>query len=94
MLSSKKKKKERKKATIHSQTVSLIVAFSLIILFYYFLKILFIFRERRREGEKHQSVASHTPPTAHMASSPGVCPDRESKANLQFAVSAQSTELH
>ena len=44
---------------------------------------LFIFRERRREGErkgeKHQCVvASHTPPTGDLARNPGACPDWES----------------
>ena len=45
-------------------------------------KILFIFRERRREGEregeKHQYVvASHTPPTGDLACNPGMSPDWE-----------------
>ena len=41
---------------------------------------LFIFRQRRREGEregeKHQCVvASHTPLTGNLACNPGMCPD-------------------
>ena len=49
----------------------------------YFLKVLFIFRERGREGErkggKHQCVvASHVAPTGDLAQNPGMCPDRES----------------
>ena len=47
-----------------------------------FLKILFIFRERRkegeREGEEHQCVlASCEPPTGALAHIPGMCPDWE-----------------
>ena len=43
---------------------------------------LFIFRERRRQGEreeeKHQCVvASHTPPTGDLAHNPSTCPDWE-----------------
>ena len=43
----------------------------------------FIFRERRREGEregeKHQCVvASHIPPTGDLACNAGICPDWES----------------
>ena len=46
-------------------------------------KILFIFRERgregEREGEKHQCVvASCAPTTADLARNPGLCPDWES----------------
>ena len=46
---------------------------------YYFLKILFIFREKGREGErereKHQCVvASHMPPSGDLACSPGMWP--------------------
>ena len=45
-----------------------------------FKKILFIFREREKEGEKegekHQCVvASHVPPTGDLAHNPGMCPD-------------------
>ena len=48
-------------------------------LFMYFLFFkVFIFRERRREGErqgeKHQwVVASHVPPTGDLARTPGMC---------------------
>ena len=43
---------------------------------------LFIFREKgrmegEREGEKHESGASHTPPTRDLAHNPGICPDGE-----------------
>ena len=49
----------------------------------FFLKVLFIFRERgregEREGEKHQCVvASHAPPTRDLACNPGMCPAWES----------------
>ena len=45
-----------------------------------FLKILFISREKRkegeREGEKHQCVvASCAPPSGDLARNPGMCPD-------------------
>ena len=47
------------------------------------LKILFIFRENgkegEKEGEKHQCVvASHMPPTGDLAWNPGMCFDWES----------------
>ena len=63
----------------------------------YFLRFyLFIFRERRRdgerEGEKRQCVvASQVPPTGDLAGNPGMCPDWESnrrpsgsQAGIQF----------
>ena len=50
---------------------------------FFFLKIVFIFRERvregGREGEKQQCVvASQKPPTGDLARNPGVRPGRES----------------
>ena len=47
---------------------------------FFFFKVLFyFFRQRGREGEKHQCVAaSHVPPTGDLASNPGMCPDWES----------------
>ena len=58
---------------------------------------MFIYFQRegkgRREGEKHQSVASRAPPTGDVAHNLGMCPDRES--NLQpfsLQASAQSIE--
>ena len=47
-----------------------------------FFKVLFIFRQRgregHREGEKHQCmVASHMAPTGDLAHNPGMCPDWE-----------------
>ena len=60
-----------------------------------FLKILFIFRERRREGEKHRSVASHTPPTGDLACNPGMHPDQESnRRHFGLQAGAQPTEPH
>ena len=45
-------------------------------------KILFIFRERgregKREGEKRGWVASCTAPAGDLAHNPGMCPDWES----------------
>ena len=51
--------------------------------FFIFLKIIFLFRDRgregEREGEKHQCVvASRTPPTRDLSHNPGMCPDWES----------------
>ena len=62
--------------------------------------ILFIFRERGREGErkgeKHQCmVASHVPPIGDLARNPGMCPDWESNQRpFGSKVSTQSTEPH
>ena len=49
---------------------------------YLFLNILFIFKEKGREGEregkKHQCVvAAHVAPTGDLACNPGMCPDWE-----------------
>ena len=52
----------------------------------------FIFRERRREGEKHQCVvASSAPPTGDLALNPDMCPDWESNWS-PFSSPTQSTE--
>ena len=64
-----------------------------------FLKILFIFRERGREGEegeKHQRVtASSAPPAGDLAHNPGMCPDWELNWwPLGSQTSTQSTEPH
>ena len=66
----------------------------------FLLKILFIFRERGREGEregkKHQCVvASCAPSTGDQACNTGMCPDWESNW-WPFGLQAgpQSTEPH
>ena len=51
--------------------------------FFILLKILFIFRERGKEGEREEGkhrcvVASRTPPAEDLACNPGMCPDWES----------------
>ena len=62
--------------------------------------ILFIFRQRvregEREGEKHQCVvASHAPQTGDLACNPGMCPDWESnQRSFGSQADAQSTEPH
>ena len=65
----------------------------------FFLKILFIFLERRgegeREGEKHQCVvASHISPLGTWTThNPGMCPDWESNWQpVCLLASTQSTE--
>ena len=63
---------------------------------FYFLKILFILREKGREGEKHQRVvASPTPPTGDLAQNPGRRLDQESN-QWPFGSQAgtQSTDPH
>ena len=59
---------------------------------------LFIFRERRREGEKHGCVRETStahPTTGNLARSQGVCPDRESNQGLfSSQASVQSTKPH
>ena len=65
-----------------------------------FFHILFISRERgregEREGEKHQCVvASHIPPTGDLARNPGMRPDWESNQRpFGLQAGAQSTEPH
>ena len=62
--------------------------------------MLFIFRERgregEREGEKHQSVvASHVPPTGDLAHNPGMCLDWESNQRpFGLQAGTQSTGSH
>ena len=57
---------------------------------FYFLRFyLFIFRERGREGEregkKHRSVVSLTPPTRDMVHNPDMCPDQIEPVTFGFA---------
>ena len=65
-----------------------------------FLKILFIFRERgregEREGEKYQcAVVSQVATTGDLAPNPGTCPDWESNQRpFGLQAGGQSTELH
>ena len=45
--------------------------------------------------EKHQSVASHTPPNGDLACNPGMCPDQRSNWQpFGLQTSTQSTEPH
>ena len=68
----------------------------------FFFKILFffIFRQRRREGDKegkeHQCVvAFRSPTTGDLAHKPGMCPDWESNWRpFGSQASTRSTELH
>ena len=66
----------------------------------YFLKILFIFREKGREGEgkgeKHQcAVISGMPRTGDLACNPGMCPDWETnRPPFGSQASTQSPEPH
>ena len=68
--------------------------------FYFFQKIftyLFLDRGREgdREGEKHSSVASHTPPAGDLAWNTALCPDWESNWwHFGSQTSAQSAEPH
>ena len=65
-----------------------------------FLKILFIFRQSGREGERegekhHCGVASHMPPTGDLALNLGMCPDWESNQQpFGSQAGTQSTEPH
>ena len=46
-----------------------------------------------KEGEKHQCVVSHAPPTGDLAHNPGMCPDWESnQQSFGSQASTQSTE--
>ena len=62
--------------------------------YFIFLKILFIFRQRGREGEKyHCVVAPRTPPTDDLACNPGMCPDWEvNQQPFGLQASTQTTE--
>ena len=69
------------------------------LLFLFFLKILFIFRERGREGERegevHQLVASRTYAAEDPACNPGRCPDWELNLRpLGLQAGTQSTERY
>ena len=61
---------------------------------------LFIFRERRREGEREREkhpcvVASCMPPIGDLTHNPGICHDWESNKQLFGSqAGAQSTEPH
>ena len=69
-------------------------------IYIYSFKLLFIFGERRREGEregeKHQCVvASCMPPTGDLAHNPGMCPDWELNWwPFGSQAGTQSTEPH
>ena len=59
--------------------MSTYAAILVLLAFIIFLKkYLFVFRQRGREGEKHQRVfASRAAPTGDLACKPGMCPDWE-----------------
>ena len=64
---------------------------------YNFLKIFYLFPERgegrEKREEKHQSVASCTPPTGDVAHNPGMCPDWElNERPFGSQAGSQSTE--
>ena len=63
-------------------------------LFFFKDFVLFIFRQRGKEGEKHQCVVtSHAPPTGDLACNPGMCPDWVSNQwPFCSQAGAQSTE--
>ena len=68
---------------LHYNTYDFQIHYIIFVFICIFQKILFIFRERGRNGEreeeKHQCVvASHMAPTGDLAHNPGMCPDRES----------------
>ena len=69
-------------------------------MFVFLKKILFIFRERgkegEREGEKHQCVvAPHAPPTGDLAHNTGMGPDWEWNCRpFGYQAGTQSTEPH
>ena len=56
----------------------------------------FIYRQRGREGEKHQHVvASRVPPTGDLVHNPGMCPDWDlNQRPCGSQVGTQSTEPH
>ena len=74
------------------------------VLYIYFILFYFLERGERKEKErernisvreKHESVASHTPPAGDMAHNPGMCPDWESNPQpSDLQASTQCTEPH
>ena len=76
--------------------VTIYVSSSTLLMLFVKIFYLFIFRERGREGEKHQCVvASHAPPTADLACTPGMRPDWETNQRpLGSQAGTQSTEPH
>ena len=56
---------------------------------------IFLFLGRGEGREKHQSVASHTPPTEDLVHNSGICPDWEpNRPPLGLQDNAQPTEPH
>ena len=76
--------------------LEIIYTLKLFAFFSFFKFYLFIFRQRRREGErgKHQCVvASRAPPTGDLACKTGTCPDWESNQRpFGSQAGTQSTE--
>ena len=68
--------------------------------FVYFSLILFIFRQRRREGERGREISmcgcfSHTPPTGNLVHNSGMCPAWESNWRpFGSQAHTQATEPH
>ena len=70
---------------------------STLIIFYFVKDFIYLFSARGegREGERHQFVASRSPPTGDLAHNPGKCPDRESNwRHFSSQAWAQPTEPH
>ena len=73
---------------------------NVLFLFYFLVSYLFIFRDRRRKGERkgeehHCVLASHAPPSGDLAHNTSMCPDWELNwwpFASQFG--AQPTEPH
>ena len=65
-------------------------------IYLFFKDFIYLFLDRKKEGEKHQCVvASHAPPMGDLACNPGMCPDWESNWwPFGLLVGAHSKEPH
>ena len=65
---------------------------------FYFFKILFIFRQKGREGEREGQkqcvVASHVSPPGDLAHNPGMCPAWEWNGDPVVSMSACNPLSH
>ena len=86
--------------TFTTKNILILIFLRFCLFIFIFLKILFIFQQRGRKGERESKkhpcvVASHVPPPGDLACNPGLCPDWKSNQRpFGSQAGTQSTELH